>query len=739
MCHRGVDTLTAVAGDSGGVPISADGVNASMDTGRPELVAGRSAVPAARPESPDGGSHIAAPASGGSSVAAIRGVLRVTPFRRLWYATALSSLGDWLGLLATTAMAASLAHGYKAQNYALGGVLVIRLLPAVVLGPVAGAFADRFDRRRTMVVGDFARFALFVTIPIAHLAVSEHKTLIWLYIASFLIECVSLFWLPAKDASVPNLVRRDQVESANQLSLITTYGLTPVLGAALFSVLSLITNVLARHLSFFRAEPVNLALYLNAGTFLAGALIVFFIREISGYGRRRQPGEQAPLLTLIREGASFVRSSRLVGGLVIGLLGGFCGAGVVIGAGKIFVASLGGGNAAYGVLFGTLFVGLGLGMALGPRIGRELSRRRIFGLSIVFGGACIVLAALMPQIALATIFVLGTGFGAGSAYLAGITLTGVNVDDEMRGRMFALIQTLIRIVLVLTLAAVPFVTGAVGRKTFSIGGAHVTVDGTRFVLTAGGLLAIAAGVLAYRKMDDKQRVPLWADLKAALMRDSAARRRLTTGGVLIAFEGGEGSGKSTQARTLAESLTKSNHVVCVTHEPGATVAGSKIRDLLLHHDEPLTARAEALLFAADRAHHVDTVIKPALDAGEVVITDRFVDSSLAYQGVGRDLKPQEVRRISRWATGGLTPDLVVLLDLPASVGLSRVLGRGAADKLERESIDFHERVRHAFRRLAEAEPRRYLVLDASRPPSELADTVLAEVQKLLNGRRRRGT
>jgi dTMP kinase len=719
------------------VPIGADGVNASMDTGRPELAAGRSGLPAAPTDSPDGRSRTGAPASAVSSVAAIRGVLRVKPFRRLWYATALSSLGDWVGLLATTAMATSLAHGYKAQNYALGGVLVIRLLPAVVLGPVAGAFADRFDRRRTMVVGDVARFALFVTIPIAHLVVSEHKTLIWLYVASFLIECISLFWLPAKDASVPNLVRRDQVESANQLSLITTYGLTPVLGAALFSVLSLITSVLARHLWFFRAEPVNLALYLNAATFLAGALIVFFIREISGYGRRRQPGEQPPLLALIREGASFVRSSRLVGGLVIGLLGAFCGAGVVIGAGKIFVTSLGGGNVAYGVLFGTLFVGLGLGMALGPRIGRELSRRRLFGLSIAFGGACIVLAAVMPHIALATIFVLGTGFGAGSAYLAGITLTGINVDDEMRGRMFALLQSLIRIVLVLTLAAVPFVTGAVGRNTFSIGEAHVTVDGTRFVLIAGGLLAITAGVLAYRQMDDKQHVPLWADLKAAFLRDSAARRRMTTGGVLIAFEGGEGSGKSTQARLLAEALIKANHAVHVTHEPGATVAGRKIRDLLLHHDEPLTARAEALLFAADRAHHVDTVIKPALDAGEVVITDRFVDSSLAYQGVGRDLKAEEVRRISRWATGGLTPDLVVLLDVPASVGLNRVRGRGTADKLERESIDFHERVRHAFRRLAEAEPRRYLVLDASRPPSELADTVLAEVQKLLNGRRRR--
>lgn len=708
-----------------------------MDAGRLEVVAGQSVLPAAGPDSPDGMGRTGAQPPAVSSVAAIKGVLRVSPFRRLWYATALSSLGDWLGLLATTAMAASLAHGYKAQNYALGGVLVIRLLPAIVLGPVAGAFADRFDRRRTMVIGDAARFALFVTIPIAHLVVSEHKTLIWLYVASFLIECISLFWLPAKDASVPNLVRRDQVEPANQLSLITTYGLTPVLGAALFSVLSLITNVLARHLSFFRAQPVNLALYLNAATFLAGAVIVFFIREISGYGRRRQPGEQAPLLVLIREGASFVRSSRLVGGLVIGLLGGFCGAGVVIGAGKIFVSSLGGGNAAYGVLFGTLFLGLGLGMALGPRIGRELSRRRVFGLSIVFGGACIVLAAVMPQIALATIFVLGTGFGAGSAYLAGITLTGVNVDDEMRGRMFALIQTLIRIVLILTLAAVPFVTGAVGRNTFSIGGAHVTVDGTRFVLIAGGLLAITAGVLAYRQMDDKQHVPLWADLKAAFLGDSAARRRMTTGGVLIAFEGGEGSGKSTQARMLAEALRKANHAVRITHEPGATVAGRKIRELLLHHDEQIAPRAEALLFAADRAQHVDTVITPALDAGEVVITDRFVDSSLAYQGVGRDLKAQEVQRISRWATGGLIPDLVVLLDVPAEVGLNRVGVRGAADRLERESIDFHERVRHAFRRLAEADPRRYLVLDASRPPSELADTVLTEVQKLLDGRRRR--
>ena len=160
----------------------------------------------------DVGPAVPAPPAALSTVGAVRGVLRVTPFRRLWYSTALSSLGDWLGLLATTAMATSLAHGYKAQNYALGGVLVVKLLPAIVLGPLAGVFADRFDRRMTMVISDVVRFGLFLTIPLAHLFVDNSQTLAWLLIASFLIECVSLFWMPAKDASVPNLVRRDQVE-----------------------------------------------------------------------------------------------------------------------------------------------------------------------------------------------------------------------------------------------------------------------------------------------------------------------------------------------------------------------------------------------------------------------------------------------------------------------------------------------------------------------------------------------
>src|SRR5262249_42399796 len=161
--------------------------------------------------------------------------------------------------------------------------------------------------------------------------------------------------------------------------------------------------------------------------------------------------------------------------------------------------------------------------------------------------------------------------------------------------------------------------------------------------------ALLAGVFAYRKMDDRQQMPVWMDVKTSMRNDSSTRRRLRSGSVFVAFEGGEGTGKSTQITLLADALRSAGRVVTVTHEPGATEIGTRIRDLLLHHAEPLTPRAEALLFAADRAHHVETVIRPALEGGEVVLTDRYIDSSLAYQGVGRKLTMDEVQRVSRWA------------------------------------------------------------------------------------------
>lgn len=205
--------------------------------------------------------------------------------------------------------------------------------------------------------------------------------------------------------------------------------------------------------------------------------------------------------------------------------------------------------------------------------------------------------------------------------------------------------------------------------------------------------------------------------------------------VLIAFEGGEGSGKSTQIDALANVLRASGQPVLVSREPGATEVGRRIRDLVLHTDTAIAPRAEALLFAADRAHHVHTVVEPALAGGEVVLLDRYIDSSIAYQGAGRDLAEADIRRLSEWATGELWPDLTVLLDVPVAVGLERAGNRSSADRLERESLQFHERVRQGYLRLAAAEPQRYLVLDATRQPADLSDTIAAAVQSRLGARR----
>lgn len=659
---------------------------------------------------------VPATASSVSSVAAIRGVLHVPAFRRLWYSTALSSLGDWLGLLATSVFATGLVTGYAAANFAFGAVLLVRLLPAVVFGPIAGIFADRFDRRTTMVVSDFVRFALFVSIPLV-------DTLLWLFIATFLIECVAMFWLPAKDASVPNLVRRDQIEAANQLGLITTYGVTPVLGAGLFSLLAVISTALANQLDFFATNQVDLALYFNAATFLLGAIIVYFIREISG--SRNGSGEsQQSVFALFSEGASFMRRSKLLKGLIVGLIGAFLAASVVIGAGNAFAQSIGGGDATFGILFGSVFVGMAVGLVFGPRIARELSRARLFGLAIVTAGVSLSITALMPVLFLAVLFVIAVGAGGGVAYLAGVTLIGTGVPDELRGRVFALIQSLIRIVLIIGVAAVPFAIGGIGQV--DIGG--VVVDASRIALFVGGIIAVLFGLWAYRLMDERAHGRVLHDVLTSLRGDTWARRRMRGPGVLLAFEGGEGAGKSSQIRLLAERLRAEGRDVVVTHEPGATPLGSGIRELLLHKHDAVSPRAEALLFAADRAQHVDAVILPALQAGSIVITDRYVDSSLAYQGAGRELTVDEVFRLSRWATQGLRPDLTVLLDVPAEVGLARAGDRSVADRLESESIDFHERVRRGFRVLAEAEPRRYAVIDATIDPHDLAEIVRVAVE-----------
>lgn len=192
-------------------------------------------------------------------------------------------------------------------------------------------------------------------------------------------------------------------------------------------------------------------------------------------------------------------------------------------------------------------------------------------------------------------------------------------------------------------------------------------------------------------------------------------------GVFVCFEGGEGAGKSTQSRLLRERLEADGHVVVLTREPGATPVGAKVRQIVL---DPATGeladRTEALLYAADKAEHLHAVVGPALQRGEVVITDRYVDSTLAYQGAGRSLDGAELEWVARWATDDLRPHLTVLLDLDPAQGLTRFTER---DRIEGESIEFHQRVRAEFLRLAAADPEHYLVVDARAPKTEIAEAV----------------
>jgi dTMP kinase len=203
-------------------------------------------------------------------------------------------------------------------------------------------------------------------------------------------------------------------------------------------------------------------------------------------------------------------------------------------------------------------------------------------------------------------------------------------------------------------------------------------------------------------------------------------------GYFFAFEGGEGVGKTTQLKVLADALTERGYEVVLTHEPGDSPVGARLRQLLLDPATEVTAQTEALLYAADRAEHVAHVIAPALARGAIVVTDRYIDSSIAYQGFGRGLDVEEVIRASRWATGGLLPDLTLVLDLPVDEGLRRARGRsGRADRLEAEALDFHERVRAGFLQLAAADPGRYAVIAATGAPDQVADGVRAAVFALL--------
>lgn len=202
-------------------------------------------------------------------------------------------------------------------------------------------------------------------------------------------------------------------------------------------------------------------------------------------------------------------------------------------------------------------------------------------------------------------------------------------------------------------------------------------------------------------------------------------------GLFITLEGGDGVGKSTQAGLLEAWLREAGHDVLRSREPGGTEVGEQLREIVLHHRGEVAPRAEALLYAADRAQHIATKVRPALEAGTMVLQDRYIDSSVAYQGIGRDLSGEDVRELSLWATEGLIPDVTVLLDMEVGAARARLdAAQKRFDRLEAEEAEFHTRVRQAYLELAASDPR-FIVVDASRPAEAIAVDVRAKVEPLL--------
>jgi dTMP kinase len=667
-------------------------------------------------------------------------VLSIKPFRYLWIALSLSSLGDWLSILALAALAPSLTHGGVAASSAVGGVFLVTLLPALLLGPVAGALADRFDRRKTMIIGDLIRGALFVSIPL-------FPNLTWIYVAKFLAGVASQFWNPAAAATTPNLVPKDKLERANQLSLVTTYGSAP-LAAGIFSVLALVSHGLGTISPVFKTDQANLALYFNGASYFISAVTVWFLREIST--RRERTRISVPsTVKAIWEGWQFIRHTPVVRGLVIGMLGAFSAAGVIVGLGYSYISeTLGGGSAGWGLVFAAIFVGLAVGMGFGSRIfGEQFSRRRLFGVTLTAAAVPLALIGLVPNLIMVVLFVVILGAVSGITYPTGFTIVGLEVDDATRGRVFAFFQSTIQVILLAVIAIVPFISAgftAIIREvtgTEDVKFAHVTYNnaGQNVTILLAAALVAYVGIKSYRQIDDRKGVPLRDDLFAAFrgeefrpvpLVETDGRPNTAEQGMFIAFEGGEGTGKTTQARLLAIWLREQGYDVVTTHEPGATKVGMRLRALLLDTSHTgMSPHAEALMYAADRAEHVSAVIEPALARGAIVITDRYIDSSLAYQGAGRGLLTEEIVRLNRWATGGRLPDLTVLLDMPPEAGLDR--RTASADRLEAEPAEFHRRVRAGFLVLARAEPSRYMVLDAAQPTSAVSREIKDRIQELL--------
>ncbi|TQJ75501.1 dTMP kinase [Streptomyces sp. SLBN-31] len=684
---------------------------------------------------------------------AVRALLRRPQLRRLWSAQLVGSIGDTLALLVLVLLAlqAAISEGsfggsYRGVAFAVATVFAVRILAtllfgAVLLGPLTSLTSHDgpLDRRWTMVGADAVRVLALIVAPL-WIDWTPDDALAIVLVTAFVTGVAERFWTVCRESAAPALLPApppegatvrplpDHMDALRRLSLRTTFVAIPLAAAALV-VAGLLNNLLGAGLDWFAQHQAALASYVAAGLFAASLSVVTFL-ELPD---TRTPRARSPLEGLRRPKTATGVDKGRTGAIPLLVLSGAAVAGAIAAAVAVCVLhakDLHGGPVTYGLLVLGLTGGVVVGIRTAPKILVSLSRRRLLALTIAFTGIALLAAGLVPDVTTVLLIVTLAGMGAGVAANTGHTLLDQEAEDHRRARTTEHLHAVVRVTVALGAVIAPVVAAGIGPHRLENGKFVFAHGGAAFTLMLVGALLLPVAALVLAKVDDRSGVPLRHDLRDALLGGDDPETAPAAGGFFIALEGGDGAGKSTQAEALAEWIRAKGHEVVVTREPGATPVGKRLRSILLDVSSAgLSHRAEALLYAADRAEHVDTVVRPALERGAVVISDRYIDSSVAYQGAGRDLSPTEIARINRWATNGLVPHLTVLLDISPESARERFTE--APDRLESEPAEFHARVRSGFLTLAAADPGRYLVVDAGQEPEAVTTVVRHRLDQLL--------
>ncbi|MFC8602151.1 dTMP kinase, partial [Streptomyces olivaceus] len=684
---------------------------------------------------------------------AVRALLRRPQLRRLWSAQLVGGVGDILALLVLVLLAVqaaigagSFGGGYRGVAFAVATVFGVRILAtllfgAVLLGPLTSLTSQDgpLDRRWTMVGADGLRAALLIVAPL-WIDWMPGDALAVLLVTAFVTGVAERFWTVCRESAAPALLPApplegatvrplpDHMDALRRLSLRTTFVAVPLAGAALV-VAGLVNNLLGTGVDWFAEHQAALGSYVAAGLF-AASLSVVALLELPGV---RTPRARSPLEGLRRPKSGTGVDKGRTGALPLLVFACAAVAAVISAAVAVAVLhakDLGGGPVLYGLTVGALTGGVVVGIRTAPALLPSLSRRRLLALATAFVGVALLAAGLVPDDTTVLLLLALAGVGAGVAANTGHALLDQETEDHRRARTTEHLHAVVRVYVALGAVVAPVVAAAIGPHRLENGKFVFAHGGAAFLLMLLGALLLPLAALVLAKVDDRSGVPLRHDLRDAILGGDDPEPIPATNGFFIALEGGDGAGKSTQAEALAEWIRGKGHEVVLTREPGATPVGKRLRSILLDVSSAgLSHRAEALLYAADRAEHVDTVVRPALERGAVVVSDRYIDSSVAYQGAGRDLSPTEIARINRWATNGLVPHLTVLLDVAPETARERFTE--APDRLESEPAEFHARVRSGFLTLAAADPGRYLVVDAGQEPEAVTTVVRRRLDQVL--------